>query len=70
MCAFCEHEEKFGEVESSTGTWLHAKTKGKDVLFYRHRNLANACGIHINFCPFCGRNLSEDDKRSDKNANV
>lgn len=60
MCEFCEKEN---ELKTETGHWFILKSKKyMPSLFYRHRNCTNACGMTINYCPLCGRKLSEVSK--------
>ena len=61
MCEFCKDKNGIeNEIETNTGHWFLLKSYGKYALYYRHGDCANACGIPVNNCPMCGRNLTEE----------
>lgn len=58
MCEFCK-KNGFGEnINTKTGHWFLYREK-TSAIYYQHGNSKNACGLPINYCPICGRKLSE-----------
>ena len=59
MCEYCEHKEFLSE-DSGVDVLIANYTDNKKQSFIEFRGVYIHISFEINFCPICGRKLSDD----------
>lgn len=63
-CPYCgERHLNFGDAEEEVDMWIEKTRNDKHVIAvdYSVASSAYAWSASINYCPFCGRKLKEDE---------
>lgn len=63
-CPYCEERHlNFGDAEEEVDMWIEKTRNDKHVIAvdYSVASSTYAWSAPINFCPFCGRKLKEDE---------